>query len=99
MTAYAVIDRPPRNRRALGEPGDEELEQQLLETLDTGRAICVPLAFFHTSPAKGRLWKRGYRVLHRVLADRKTVGAWVEIDPKVMTALADALARRMPVIR
>jgi hypothetical protein len=87
VSYYELMDRPPRNRRALGGPGDETLEAELLATLNTGRAIRVGLSFFHTSPAKGRLWKRGYRVLHRVLADREHVGAWVEVDPD-MTAVS-----------
>ena len=72
-----VIDRPTRNKRRIGDAGDEELELALLHTLDHGKAIKVPLAFFHSSPAKGRLWKKGFRVLHRVLPDRLNVGAWL----------------------
>lgn len=79
---FATMERPPRNRRTLGDAGDEELEKGLVETLNTTRAIVVGLAYFHTSPAKGRLWMKGYRVLHRVLSDRQTVAAWVELGGK-----------------
>lgn len=78
MIFETIAERPPRNRASLGAPGDDDLEAALLNTFYLGNAIRVPLAFFHTSPAKGRLWKRGWRVLHRVLPDRESVAAWVE---------------------
>lgn len=78
---YALKERPPRNRRRLADVDmvwDQDLEAALLETLGNGMAIELPLWEFHSSPAKGRLWKRGFRVAHRVLPDRQTVRAWVE---------------------
>jgi len=75
---FRLIDRPPRNRRKLVElEYDDELEVGLLHTLFTTKAIVVGLARFHSSPAKGRLWKQGYKVHHRVLNDRNTVAAWL----------------------
>lgn len=76
-TAFAEIDRPARTR-GIPDATDDELAAALVETFLSGKAIIVPLARFHTSPAKGRLWQRGYRVLHRVLPDREHVAAWVE---------------------
>lgn len=75
---YTTIDRPARNRRTFPQQGDDALELQLMATLLTGRAIQVPLAEFHSSPAKGRIYLKGYRVRHRVLPDKQSVGAWVE---------------------
>lgn len=76
-TAFAEIERPARTR-GIPDATDDELAAALTATFLTGKAIVVPLARFHTSPAKGRLWMRGYRVLHRVLPDREHVAAWVE---------------------
>jgi hypothetical protein len=82
IETFSIIDRPPINRRRLGdielEEMDSELEKALLATLGTGKAIRVPLWRFHSSPAKGRIWKRGLSVRHRVLPDRRSVAAWVE---------------------
>lgn len=78
---WEIIDRPPRNRRSLHN-GDMDwdalLESELMLTLEHGRAIKVPLSKFHCSPAKGRLWKKGYAVRHRVLTDKEHVAAWIE---------------------
>lgn len=85
MTTFPEIVRPPKNRRRLADPEldawDADLEEALLGTLYSTRAIQVPLAMFHSSPAKGRLWKRGYRVLHRVTPDRQYAAAWV-VNPE-----------------
>jgi hypothetical protein len=77
---FEVIDRPKTNRHRLKNEldYDNHLEAALLNTLGTGRAIRVTLSMFHCSPAKGRLWMKGYRVKHRVLEDKEHVGAWVE---------------------
>lgn len=75
--AFVEIERPARTR-GIPDAADDELANALATTFVTGKAIIVPLARFHTSPAKGRLWQRGYRVLHRVLPDREHVAAWVE---------------------
>ena len=84
MRQWEIIDRPERNRHSLREDMDYDahLESGLLATLDHGRAIKVPLARFHCSPAKGRLWKRGFAVRHRVLPDKQSVAAWIEKDPE-----------------
>lgn len=84
MTDWEIIDRPPKNRHSLAEDMDYDmrLEAGLLSTLDHGRAIKVPLSRFHCSPAKGRLWKRGFAVRHRVLPDKLSVAAWIEKDPE-----------------
>lgn len=77
---YESIERPPRNRRHLTDADldyDQDVEQALLGTL-TGGAISIPLWKFHSSPAKGRLWAKDYKVKHRVLPDRQTVAAWLE---------------------
>lgn len=75
---FAEIERPARNKRTIGEQWDVELEVALRKTAETGKAIVVDLARFHSSPAKSRLWGQGYAVRHRVLSNRVTVGAWVE---------------------
>jgi hypothetical protein len=82
--SYKIIDRPARNRRSSAGEGDEALELALLGTLDSGKAIQVPLAEFHTSPAKGRLWADGLKVKHRVLwnGGDAAVAAWVEEKTK-----------------
>jgi|SRR5215831_2129411 len=78
---YQELDRPARNRRTLGEMDyDRDLEEALVATCDSGKAIIVPISQFHSSPAKSRLWADGYKVRHRVLPDRENVAAWVE-DP------------------
>ena len=75
--AFPVVDRPARTR--LHGATDTRLERALLTTLDTGRAIRVPLSRFHSSPAKGHLFKAGYRVLHRVSSRwGEFVDAWLE---------------------
>lgn len=77
---YEVIERPHKNRRHLNDTDldwDQDVEDQLLDTLTTGKAIRLSLAKFHSSPAKGRLWAQGYRVLHRVLPNRQEVAAWL----------------------
>lgn len=82
MSKYVLIDRPPVNRRHLTEKDldwDTDLEVALRATAHLeNKAVIVPLARFHSSPAKGRIWKDGLKVKHRVLADRNTVAAWVE---------------------
>lgn len=83
MTTFHEIDRPAKNRRHLDDADmewDRDLEAALLATRNTGKAITVKLSHFHSSPAKGRLWKQGFRVAHRVLPDRETVAAWVVGD-------------------
>ena len=81
---FDEIDRPPRNKRKLGEdmPWDHALQNALLATLDSGKAIRVSLVMFHSSPAKGRLWKQGIAVRHRVQGD--WVAAWCErpVEPE-----------------
>jgi len=78
---FDEVDRPPKNRRHITDTDmdwDKGLEEALLTTVITGRAISVPLAKFHTSPAKGRLWKKGYKVHHRVIGDN--AAAWIESE-------------------
>ncbi len=80
---FPVVPRPPRNRRKLGDVKlnyDHELEEALIDTLNTGQAIVVPLSRFHSSPVKGRLHAQDYRVAHRVLPDKTHVAAWVWVD-------------------
>lgn len=83
MYDFVETERPPKNRRRLGDPDldwDGPLENALLKTLETKKAIRVPLYMFHSSPAKGRLWKDGYEVKHRVLRpDCMYVAAWLEV--------------------
>jgi hypothetical protein len=83
MRYFKLVDRPPRNRRSITDKDmewDEDLETALLGTLTNGKAILIDLGLFHSSPAKGRLWKNGYKVHHRVNDDRETVAAWLERD-------------------
>ena len=79
---FEEIDRPARCRRKLGDPEldwDAPLEAALLETLKTKKAIMVPLHMFHSSPAKGRLWSKGYEVKHRVIRPACLyVATWIE---------------------
>jgi hypothetical protein len=89
MTFTKIGTRPPRARRLANPTADDlELENALMHTYNDG-AIIVPLAFFHSSPAKGRLWKNGYALKHRVLADRQNVAAWVESGVAPMAPNAD----------
>ena len=83
MIPFEIIDRPERNRHKINNDlnYDYELESALLKTIDHGRAIKIGLGSFHSSPAKGRLWLKGYKVKHRVLPGREHVAAWVE-EPK-----------------
>lgn len=78
---YREVDRPAANRRTLADPDldhmDQDIELALLTTLKTGLGIEMLLWQFHSTPAKGRLWKRGYRVLHRVRPNRQQVVAWL----------------------
>lgn len=78
---FEVIDRPEKNRHKTSDDlgYDIDLEAALMETIQHGRAIKVRLGLFHSSPAKGRLWLKGYSVRHRVLGDREHVAAWIEI--------------------
>ena len=81
MEYFKTVPRPERNRRKIGDEEldwDTELEAALMETLNTGNAIEADLALFHSSPAKGRLWARGYALRHRVNQDRRRVAAWIE---------------------
>lgn len=81
---FEIVDRPARNRRHIQDDDlswDGDIEQPLRETLVHGKAIVLSLERFHSSPAKGRLWKEGWRVHHRVLPDRRNVAAWIEEDP------------------
>src|SRR5262249_41633611 len=80
---FEEIDRPERNRHKIKNDldYDQALESALARTLETGRAIKVTLAMFHSSPAKGRLWLKGFHVRHRVLPDREHVAAWIEQTP------------------
>jgi len=77
---FEVIERPEKNRRKATDDlnYDLDIETALLDTLNTRMAIKLPLWQFHSSPAKGRLWKEGLSVRHRVLGDRQTVAAWIE---------------------
>jgi len=77
---FEIIDRPKRNRHKIKNDldYDGEIEAALLRTLDHGRAIKLSLGIFHSSPAKGRLWLKGYSVRHRVLSDKENVAAWIE---------------------
>ena len=80
---FRECERPPKNRRHITDTDldwDQELEDALRGTLVSGKAIVVALSHFHSSPAKGRLWKEGFRVTHRVLPDRETVAAWLIKD-------------------
>jgi len=79
--SFREIERPARNRRHITDNDlewDQDLEDALRATLVSGKAIVVALPLFHSSPAKGRLWREGYRVTHRVLPDRITVAAWLD---------------------
>lgn len=58
---------------------DQDLELALLRTYNTGKAIVVDLGQFHSSPSKGRLWKHGWKVRHRVV-DGNWVAAWVTLE-------------------
>jgi len=79
---YTEMDRPPKNRRTLADSDlddmDNDIQFALTQTLKTKRAVRMLLWQFHSSPAKGRLWAMGYRVLHRVLPNRREVAAWIE---------------------
>jgi|SRR5215475_5557648 len=79
---FEFIDRPERNRHRKPLKYDDDLVNALLQTVGNGRAIKVLLSRFHSSPAKGRIWKKwpGYHVYHRVLSDDQHVAAWVEKD-------------------
>ena len=93
--SYQEIERPPITRRKLADMDwHVELEAALLSTIITGKAVSVPLWQFHSSPAKGRLYSKGFRVRHRVLADHHTVAAWIEAPREdhqsVPSELADA---------
>lgn len=82
MTVFETYhSRPKMNRRVVDDPQhrqwDLDLEYALLNTAGTGTSIKVPLVKFHRSPSKGRLWKKGWSVKHRLLPD-DTVAAWVE---------------------
>src|SRR5262245_53844872 len=79
---FEIIDRPARNTRRIRNnlSYDLEVERALLDTLRHGRAVKLSLGLFHSSPAKGRLWLKGYSVRHRVLEDRENVAAWIEED-------------------
>jgi hypothetical protein len=78
-TNFNLVDRPPKNRRRRPDElyWDGLLVDALLKTFGTDRALEVPLDVFHVSPAKGRLWKMGFRLLHRVVGGT-WVHAWVE---------------------
>ena len=81
---FEEIERPPRNRRHISDTDldwDTDIETALLGTLASKKAVAIPLHRFHSSPAKGRLWKAGYHVAHRVLPSRSTVAAWLEGGP------------------
>ena len=79
MLLFSLVDRPSENRkRAPYTKIDQEVERALIYTYLTSKAARIPLGLFHSSPAKGRLWKRGYRVRHRVLPSRLHVAAWIE---------------------
>ena len=75
---WPEIDRPTKNKRTKPGDYDVDLEKDLRYTMITNKAIVVPLWLFHSSPAKGRIWKDGFSVRHRVMTDRQTVAAWVE---------------------
>ena len=77
-----LVERPVGNKRSIHEDmdWDRDLERALETTLINGLAVRVDLALFHSSPAKGRIWKRGLKLKHRVLSDRQTVLAWVELE-------------------
>lgn len=92
------MQRPPRNRRQLGDPDldwDLDLEDALFSTLDTDKSRRVELSVFHSSPCKGRLWSLGFKVHHRVLPDKQWVAAWIEReDNKTDEELCHELAER-----
>lgn len=76
---FPTMPRPPRVQRKKIDDAHEweiELEQDLIQTKDTGLAIVVSLEQFHSSPIKGRLWHKGYSVRHRRIGGN--VAAWVE---------------------
>lgn len=98
MSTYESIPIPPKNRRRLGDAGldwDEDLEKALLDTRNTGKAIKVELWHFHSSPAKGRLWAKHYKVRHRRL-DNYSVAAWVEKDEPNDSASTPAVSPDVP---
>ena len=74
------VDRPAKNTRTIHSPSDwdTDLEEALLSTRYNQQAVKTGLALFHSSPAKGRLWMKGYKVKHRVMPDRQHVLAWLE---------------------
>lgn len=74
---FEFIDRPEKNHHKRPLKYDPELQSALLKTRENGKAALVPLARFHSSPAKGRIWQKGYHVRHRVLLEGDYLGAWV----------------------
>lgn len=77
---FETVERPATNKRGgrVTRPIDAEVETALYNTLYDGTAVKMPLYVFHSTPAKGRLWKAGLSVRHRVTASGKSVLAWVE---------------------
>ncbi len=81
--ALGECDRPPKNRRHISDTDmawDTEAEDALLRTVGTPRAVTMTLCRFHSTPAKGRLWKKGYRLHHAHLHDGGVcyVAAWLD---------------------
>ena len=68
--------RPSLTRRTASEMQgiDVDVEVALYSTLSGGATI-IPLKVFHSSPAKGRVFLRGFKLKHRVRGDM--VHAWL----------------------
>jgi hypothetical protein len=79
-----MVDRPPRNRRRLGDPDldwDTDLEAALIATVDTGKGLRMPTLLLHSTPVKGRVWALDYRLAHRTVPpDKQWSVAWLEHD-------------------
>lgn len=90
---FEIMERPPitcHKRNKEWENQHKALEDALMATLDTEKAIRVPLYLFHRSGCKIKLWKKGYSVRHRVCKDNISVVAWVLPGvPKKTKAVAD----------
>lgn len=87
---FPKTDRPPKNRRTIADDDldyDHDVEDALRDTAGTADAVVIPLHIFHSSPAKGRLWKQGWRILHSVQLPKRThVAAWVELEAEAELA-------------
>jgi hypothetical protein len=77
---FEQVERPKRDKATRGggwSTIDDALMEELVETTHNNKAIKIDLALFHSSPAKGKLHREGYRVRHRVLPDGRHVAAWL----------------------